>query len=64
MPSVFLKWIISVYDLLTLITIISQLYPGKITHLCQKLCSVVYPVMEENPEPIVPQKNAGNVEDE
>ncbi|TMS09707.1 Large neutral amino acids transporter small subunit 2 [Larimichthys crocea] len=37
---------------------------GKITHLCQKLCSVVYPVIEENPEPIVPQKNAGNVEDE
>ncbi|TKS80292.1 Large neutral amino acids transporter small subunit 2 L-type amino acid transporter 2 [Collichthys lucidus] len=35
---------------------------GKITHLCQKLCSVVYPVMEENLEPIVPQKNAGNRE--
>uniref|UniRef100_A0A8C4HJ76 Solute carrier family 7 member 8b n=1 Tax=Dicentrarchus labrax TaxID=13489 RepID=A0A8C4HJ76_DICLA len=30
---------------------------GKMTHLCQKLCSVVYPVMEENLEPIGPQKN-------
>lgn len=26
-------------------------YAGKLTHLCQKLCFVVYPVMEENLEP-------------
>lgn len=41
----------------------SHLYPGKVTHLCQKLCSVVYPVMEENLEPIEPQKNDGDGED-
>nr|XP_020508825.1 large neutral amino acids transporter small subunit 2-like [Labrus bergylta]XP_029136884.1 large neutral amino acids transporter small subunit 2-like [Labrus bergylta]XP_029136885.1 large neutral amino acids transporter small subunit 2-like [Labrus bergylta] len=36
---------------------------GKITHLFQKLCSVVYPVMDENPEPPGPQKTDGAGED-
>lgn len=40
-----------------------QLYPGKMTHLCQKLCSVVYPVMEENLESQGPQKKDGDGED-
>lgn len=32
-----------------------QLHPGKITHLCQKFCMVVYPAVEESPEPNGPQ---------
>ncbi|TDH06094.1 hypothetical protein EPR50_G00130190 [Perca flavescens] len=32
---------------------------GKMTHLCQKLCSVVYPVMKENVEPHGPQNKDG-----
>lgn len=38
--------------LLLALTRLFPLYPGKMTHLCQKLCSVVYPVMEENKEPV------------
>lgn len=41
----------------------SQLYPGKMTHMCQKLCLVVYPVFEENLEPNGPQKKDGDGED-
>lgn len=40
-----------------------HLYPGKVTHLCQKLCSVVYPVTDENLEPIEPQKTDGDEEE-
>ncbi|XP_033507302.1 large neutral amino acids transporter small subunit 2 isoform X1 [Epinephelus lanceolatus] len=37
---------------------------GKMTHVCQKLCSVVYPVLEENLEPHEPQTKDGDDEDE
>lgn len=37
---------------------------GKMTHECQKLCSVVYPVLEENLEPHEPQTKDGDDEDE
>lgn len=40
-----------------------QLYPGKMTHLCQKLCSVVYPAMEESQEPHGAQEKHGDKED-
>ena len=40
-----------------------SIYPGKITHLFQKLCSVVYPVMEENVEQMETQKDAGQGEE-
>lgn len=58
---------LSVYELLSIWKMIGlfhhSMYPGKITHLFQKLCSVVYPVMEENVEQMETQKDEGEGEE-
>ncbi|KAM4604660.1 large neutral amino acids transporter small subunit 2 [Polymixia lowei] len=35
---------------------------GKMTHMCQKFCVVVYPIMEESPEPHGPEEEEGRKE--